>query len=137
MGEQRPIRVFFVPLGCAKNLVDSERMLHTLRQNGMEIVGEPDGADAAVVNTCGFIQSAQEEAIGILLRLAEFKKHGRLRALIAAGCLPQRFQKEFLDELPEVDAAVAQIDGPEFQLVLPQVGDGLDAQPRPRFIIEP
>ena len=106
MGEQRPIRVFFVPLGCAKNLVDSERMLHTLRQNGMEIVGEPDGADAAVVNTCGFIQSAQEEAIGILLRLAEFKKHGRLRALIAAGCLPQRFQKEFLDELPEVDAAV-------------------------------
>lgn len=106
MGEQGPVRVFFVPLGCAKNLVDSERMLHTLRQSGMEIVDDPDGADAAVVNTCGFIQSAQEEAIGILLRLAELKKQGRLRALVAAGCLPQRFQEEFLKELPEVDAAV-------------------------------
>ena len=100
------IKVFFVPLGCAKNLVDSEHMLYTLRQNGMEIVGDPDGADVAVVNTCGFIQSAQEEAIEILLKLGQLKAQGRLRAIVAAGCLPQRFQNEFLKELPEVDAAV-------------------------------
>ncbi len=99
-------RVFFVPLGCAKNLVDSERMLHALRRNNMEIVDDPDGADAAVVNTCGFIQSAQEEAIAILLKLGQLKEQGRLRAIVAAGCLPQRFQSEFLKELPEVDAVV-------------------------------
>lgn len=99
-------KVFFVPLGCAKNLVDSEHMLHTLRECGMEIVDEPEQADAAVVNTCGFIQSAQEEAIGILLRLGQLKAQGSLRAIVAAGCLPQRFQGEFLKELPEVDAAV-------------------------------
>ncbi len=106
MHDSRPVRVFFVPLGCSKNLVDSEKMLHTLRENGMEIVDDPARADAAVVNTCGFIQSAQEEAIDILLRLAQLKQGGSLRALIAAGCLPQRFQGEFLKELPEVDAAV-------------------------------
>lgn len=106
MGGDGHIKVFFVPLGCAKNLVDSERMLHTLRSEGMEIVDEAEDADVAVVNTCGFIQSAQEEAIGILLRLAGLKAQGSLRAIVAAGCLPQRFQSEFLKELPEVDAAV-------------------------------
>ena len=103
---KQPIKVFLLPLGCAKNLVNAELMLGRLEQAGMEIVSEPSDADAAIVNTCGFIDSAKSEAIEAILQLAELKKQGELRALIVTGCLTQRYQNEFLAELPEVDAAL-------------------------------
>ena len=101
-----PVKVFFVPLGCAKNLVDSERMIAQLQAAGMQMVDDAAGADVAVVNTCGFIEPAQREAIDILLELGELKKTGELKAIVAAGCLTQRYREEFLTELPEVDAAL-------------------------------
>lgn len=100
------IKIFLLSLGCAKNLVNSELMLGRLRAAGMEICQTPEGADAAIVNTCGFIDSAKSEAIEAILELAELKKQGLIRALIVAGCLTQRYREEFLRELPEVDAAL-------------------------------
>ena len=103
---ERPYKVYMLPLGCAKNLVNAEQMLALLRAAGMEIVGSPDGCDAAVVNTCGFIDSAKSEAIEAILELAELKKQGRLRAIVASGCLTERYRGEVLQELPEVDAVL-------------------------------
>ncbi len=99
-------KIFLLSLGCAKNLVNSELMLGRLRAAGMEICESPEGVDAAIVNTCGFIDSAKSEAIEAILELAELKKQGLIRALIVTGCLTQRYQQEFLKELPEVDAAL-------------------------------
>ncbi|MBR5389713.1 MAG: 30S ribosomal protein S12 methylthiotransferase RimO [Clostridia bacterium] len=99
-------KIYLLSLGCAKNLVNSELMLGRLRAAGMEICDSPTGADAAIVNTCGFIDSAKSEAIEAILELAELKKQGQIRALIVTGCLTQRYQGEFLTELPEVDAAL-------------------------------
>lgn len=99
-------KIYLLSLGCAKNLVNSELMLGRLRAAGMEICDSPEGADAAIVNTCGFIDSAKSEAIEAILELAELKKQGLIRALIVTGCLTQRYQSEFLAELPEVDAAL-------------------------------
>ena len=103
---KKPVKVYLLSLGCAKNLVNSEQMLGKLKNAGMELLDSPEGADAAIVNTCGFIDSAKTEAIEAILDLAELKKQGKLRALIAAGCLTQRYAGEFLKELPEVDAVL-------------------------------
>ena len=105
---KKPVKVYLLSLGCAKNLVNSEQMLGKLKNAGMELLDSPEGADAAIVNTCGFIDSAKTEAIEAILDLAELKKQGKLRALIAAGCLTQRYAGEFLKELPEVDAVLSQ-----------------------------
>ena len=95
--------VGFVSLGCAKNQVNTEQMIYLLRQAGYSILPDPDGADVAVVNTCGFIDSAKSEAIDNILQLAELKKAGRLGKILVTGCLSQRYQQEILEELPEVD----------------------------------
>ena len=100
------IKVYLLPLGCAKNLCNAELMLGHLANAGMELVESPVGADVAIVNTCGFIESAKAEAIEAILELAELKNQGEIRALIATGCLTQRYQEDFLNELPEVDCAV-------------------------------
>lgn len=93
-------------LGCAKNLVNSEQMLHKLKEKGCVITRDPEDADVAIVNTCGFIDSAKSEAIEAILSLAQLKETGKLRGLIAAGCLTQRYGNEFETELPEVDAVL-------------------------------
>jgi len=94
--------VALISLGCPKNLVDSQAMLGLLEQAGYELVGELERADVIIVNTCAFIEPAQEEAIDALLDMAEMKQ-GRCRALICAGCLSQRHGPQLLEELPEVD----------------------------------
>ena len=99
-------KVYLLSLGCAKNLVNSEQMLYKLTENGYDITDDPSLAEAAIVNTCGFIESAKSEAIEAILSLAELKKPGGLRALIVTGCLAQRYGKEFAKELPEVDAVL-------------------------------
>ena len=98
-----PYKIAFVSLGCAKNLVNTEQMMALCQAAGHEVTGEPDGADVAVVNTCGFIDSAKEEAIATILEVAPLKETGRLKKLLVAGCLSQRYQDEVLTELPEVD----------------------------------
>lgn len=99
-----PVKIGLISLGCAKNLVDSEHMLAKVREDGMEIVPDVADAEIAIINTCGFIESAKREAIETILDTAELKKTGSLKGLIVTGCLTQRYKEEFLTELPEVDA---------------------------------
>ncbi len=93
-----------VSLGCDKNLVDTEMMLGMLREKGYEFTDDESEAEIAVVNTCCFIGDAKEESINTLLELAELKKSGRLKALVATGCLAERYREEIQQEIPEVDA---------------------------------
>ena len=98
-----PYKIAFVSLGCAKNLVNTEQMMALCRRAGHTITAQPEGADAAVLNTCGFIESAKSEAIENILELAELKKAGRLKKLLVTGCLSQRYPDDIRTELPEVD----------------------------------
>ena len=96
------MKVGFISLGCSKNLVDTEMMVGLFRKKGFSIVNNPEEAEIIVVNTCGFIESAKEEAINTLLEMAEYKKHN-CKYLIATGCLVERYKDELIKELPEVD----------------------------------
>lgn len=98
--------VSMVSLGCAKNLVDAERMLHLLREEGHTLTVEPGDAEIAVVNTCGFIQAAKEEAIETILELVQLKAEGTLKHIIVTGCLAERYQQEMAEQFPEVDAVI-------------------------------
>ncbi len=100
------MKVSFTSLGCAKNLIDSEHMVALVTAAGHEIVSDPAEAEAAVVNTCAFIEAAQQEAIDAILELAELKNTGLLRRLVVTGCLPERYQGDILQELPEIDAVL-------------------------------
>lgn len=100
------MNILFISLGCDKNLVDSEVMLGLLDKKGYKIVDEESEADVIVINTCCFINDAKEESVQTILEMAEYKKEGRLKALIVTGCLAQRYQQEILDEIPEVDAVL-------------------------------
>lgn len=100
------IRLGMISLGCAKNLVDSEHMLAQLQEAGIEIVDDVTEADVAVVNTCGFIESAKQEAINTILETAQLKQTGSLKALIVTGCLAQRYPEDITQEMPEIDAVL-------------------------------
>ena len=97
------MNVAFISLGCAKNLVNTEQMMALCRDAGHTVTGDPNGADVAVLNTCGFIESAKSEAIDSILELAELKNQGKLKKLLVAGCLSQRYPDDIRAELPEVD----------------------------------
>lgn len=100
-----PVKIGMVSLGCSKNLVDSERMLYKVREHGYEIVTDPAKANVVIVNTCGFIKEAKEEAIETILELAKLKEEGTVKKIIATGCLVQRYREEFEAEFTnEVDA---------------------------------
>jgi len=100
------MKVLFISLGCDKNLVDSEVMLHLLNQAGYTMTDEEENAEVIIVNTCGFIQDAKEESIHTLLEMGQLKEKGNCKVLIAAGCLAQRYHKEITEEIPEVDGIV-------------------------------
>ena len=100
------MNIYFVSLGCDKNLVDSEVMLGLLAKKGYSLTDDEALADVIVVNTCSFIHDAKQESINTLLELAEYRKSGSAKVLVAAGCLAQRYQQEILDEIEEVDAVV-------------------------------
>jgi ribosomal protein S12 methylthiotransferase len=100
------MKIYFVSLGCDKNLVDSEKMLGELSEHGYEFTDDEETADIAAVNTCCFIHDAQQESVDTILELAERRKSGKLKALIVTGCLAQRYQKDIVQEIPEVDAVL-------------------------------
>lgn len=100
------MNVLFVSLGCDKNLVDTEVMLGLLASKGYQMIDDEQKADVIVVNTCCFIHDAKEESIQAILEMGEYKKTGSLKALIVTGCLAQRYQKEIIEEIPEVDAVL-------------------------------
>ena len=100
------MKLFFVSLGCDKNLVDSEFMIGTLLEEGITMTDDESAADIIIVNTCCFINDAKEESVNTILEMAEYKKNGICRALLVTGCLAQRYQKEIREEIPEVDAVL-------------------------------
>lgn len=97
------LKIAFISLGCSKNLINTEQMMALCRAAGMEITGEPEGADVAVLNTCGFIDAAKSEAIEHIIALGELKKAGKLGKLLVCGCLSQRYREDMKTELPEID----------------------------------
>src|ERR1700761_8269346 len=99
-------KVGFVSLGCPKNLVDSEVMMGFLARAGAQISARAEDADVIVVNTCSFIESAQQESVNTILEMARHKTDGRARKLVVAGCLVERFRDEIQKNIPEVDAVV-------------------------------
>lgn len=118
------IKVGLVSLGCSKNLVDSERMLYKLKSHGYKLVVEPGEADVAVVNTCGFIQSAKEEAIETIMELAALKADGTLKKIILTGCLTERYREEAADLIKEADAVVGITDQRDIVDILDKVLKG-------------
>ena len=98
-----PYKIAFISLGCAKNLVNTEQMMALCREAGHIVTGDPEGADVAVLNTCGFIESAKSEAIDNIIQLGELKQAGKLKKLLVAGCLSQRYPGDIRAELPEAD----------------------------------
>ena len=97
------MKIVFISLGCSKNLINTQQMMALCRAAGHQVTGEPEGADVAVLNTCGFIDAAKSEAIEHILALGELKKAGKLRKLLVCGCLSQRYRADIWQELPEVD----------------------------------
>ena len=100
------IKVGMISLGCAKNQVDGEMLMASLQQAGFELVDDAALADIAIVNTCGFIESAKKESIEEILELAQLKKEGRIKKLVVTGCLAERYREEIHKELPELDAVL-------------------------------
>ena len=97
------MNIGFVSLGCSKNLVDTEMMIGVFKNNKFNIVNNPKIADIILINTCGFIESAKEEAINTILEMAEYKKTGKCKILIVTGCLVERYKEKLEKLLPEVD----------------------------------
>jgi ribosomal protein S12 methylthiotransferase len=107
-----------ISLGCARNLVDSEVMAGLLHQDGYEIVPKPEEADVVLVNTCGFIDAAKSESLDTILEVSRLKHAGKLRKLVVAGCLSQRYPKELAKELPEVDLFIGTGEVPRISHIL-------------------
>lgn len=118
------MKIMFVSLGCDKNLVDTEMMLGMLQQKGFTFTDEETEADIVVVNTCCFIGDAKEESINTLLEMAELRKNGSIRALLATGCLAQRYREEIQKEIPEVDAILGTMAIEEIAEAVEQVLQG-------------
>jgi len=119
------MKVFFVSLGCDKNLVDSEKMLSLVAKEGFELTDDESVAEIIIINTCCFIHDAKEESIETIIEMGQWKQKGQCKALIVAGCLAQRYHKEIQEELPEVDGIVGTT---AFDQIVPVIRDVLAGQ---------
>ncbi len=103
-------KIYLLSLGCPRNMLDSEVLLGLLEKKGFRVIPEPNGADAAIINTCGFIEEAKQESIDLILRLSDLKKEGKIKKLIVSGCLSQRYATELTDEIEEIDGVFGSSD---------------------------
>jgi ribosomal protein S12 methylthiotransferase len=117
----------FVSLGCPKNTVDSERMLGLLAQDGYALTPNADGADVVVINTCGFIEPARQESLGVIREMLELKRQGKVRAVVVAGCLAEREKDVLLEKVPEVDQIVGVFGREDIAAVLDRAGPRREA----------
>jgi ribosomal protein S12 methylthiotransferase len=117
-----------VSLGCPKNLVDSERMLGLLREDGWQLVGEPQGSDIVVVNTCAFIDASRQESYAAINEMLDLKRTGGTRGVIVAGCLAERQKESLLTELPGVDAVIGVFSRDEIARAAERLIGGLGDQ---------
>ena len=129
--------VGIVSLGCAKNRVDAEMMMYQLNQAGFVLKQDPATADAVIVNTCGFIESAKQESIDEILELAQLKKEGRIKAIIVTGCLAERYNSEIMKELSEVDAIIGIGKNADIAAVVQQALDGEKVEDFPDKMLLP
>ena len=116
--------VGLISLGCSKNRVDSEQMLAVLKEHGYQIVSDPSRAEVIIVNTCGFIQSAKEEAISTLFEMAGYKQTGCCRLLVATGCFAQRYPEAIREEMPEVDVIMGVNDYQKLDQAIQEAAKG-------------
>lgn len=114
--------VSVITLGCSKNTVDSERLLRQLKENNIAIQSDPNKANTVIINTCGFIDAAKEESINTILNAAALKQEGKINKVIVAGCLSERYKKELIEEIPEVDAYFGTED---YEGIITQLGGEL------------
>jgi ribosomal protein S12 methylthiotransferase len=129
-----PIKIYCISLGCAKNRVDSEIMLHQLKTRGFHLTSEPEQAEVILINTCSFIESATQESIDTILEAARLKEEGACRMLVVAGCFPQRYGEALVEQLPEVDLFF----GTEsFSGIADRVSSALAGETHPRMILSP
>ncbi len=117
-------KVHFISLGCPKNLVDSEIMAGTLMKDGYEVVGDAEGADTVVVNTCGFIEDSKKESIQRILDMAALKEKGQVKRIVVAGCLTQRYKSDLVEGLPEADLFVGSGEFQNIAKILKNHTDG-------------
>src|SRR3954449_2787039 len=108
-----PVSVALVTLGCARNDVDSEELAGRLASDGFVLVEDPESADTVVVNTCGFVEAAKKDSVDTLLAAADLKDTGRTQAVVAVGCLAERYGKDLADSMPEADAVLGFDDYPD------------------------
>src|SRR3954453_22688972 len=116
--------VALVTLGCARNEVDSEELAGRLAAGGFTLVEDPSQADTVVVNTCGFVEQAKKDSVDTLLAAADLKSDGRTQAVVAVGCLAERYGKDLADSLPEADAVLGFDDYPDIAARIRSVLDG-------------
>ena len=124
-----PLSVAVVTLGCARNEVDSEELAGRLSDGGFELVDDPANADTVVVNTCGFVEAAKKDSVDTLLQAADLKADGKTRAVVAVGCLAERYGKELADSLPEADAVLGFDDYPDIASRLTSIVAGERHEP--------
>ena len=117
------MKIGLVSLGCDKNRIDSENMLAYLQKDGYELTGDPQQAEIIIVNTCGFIDSAKQEAIDTILEMSEYKKD-KCRFLVVTGCLAQRYMQDIADEFPEVDMILGTANYHNMPLYIKNLVDG-------------
>ncbi len=121
------MKILIISLGCDKNLVDTEKMIGLLSERGYEFTDDEAEAEAVIVNTCCFIGDAKEESINTLLEMGELRKSGKIKALIASGCLSERYKDEIQKEIPEVDALIGTMSVPDIADTLDKVLKGTPA----------
>lgn len=119
------MKIGFISLGCSKNLVDSETMMGMLSNGHHELVAQAEDAEAIIINTCGFINAAKEEAITTIFQMAEYKKRN-CRRLIVVGCLAQRYKQDLMEQIPEIDAVISIKEYPQLHEILGNLLDGHD-----------
>ena len=124
-----PLSVALVTLGCARNEVDSEELAGRLEADGFQLVDDPEQADTVVVNTCGFVEAAKKDSVDTLLEAADLKETGRTRAVVAVGCLAERYGKDLAESLPEADAVLGFDDYPDVAARLRSIVAGEKHQP--------
>ena len=127
-------RYSFISLGCAKNTVDSERMMGLLKLDGYELIADPEQSDFVIVNTCGFIEQARQESFGAIDEMLALKKQGKTRGVIVTGCLAERQKEQLLDERPEIDSLIGVFGRDEVTRVADQL---LGNQAEQRLVFQP
>ena len=123
------MKIGFVSLGCARNVVDLEVMLGSLRERQHELTLQPEKSDILLINTCGFIRDAVEESLEVILEAIEWKRKGKIQKIVVSGCLPQRYQEDLTRELSGVDVFLGSGEQNRIGEVIDALSQGMEASP--------